>query len=218
MTRYLASLHTVRSVPVPVLLRYYQGTATPAALLASLGCPRSAIPHGASCISLQFGPVAKPTAWVLLGSVYPLRRHSGGRGRFSQVPGEPQLSRRHVLRPRWNCRHLTIAMPPVRPPARRNAEAPTLRISGLVSMALGLAVYASSGESPQSDARLASRCWLDSPVRACTRRVPPKGFSSASYIASSFPRLSVAQSSSLLIRRGLLFVQGFPVFSPVRVW
>ena len=33
-------------------------------------------------------------------------------------------------------------------------------------MALGLAVYASPGESPHSGARLASRCWSDSPGRA----------------------------------------------------
>ena|GEM_PF-6843596 len=39
-------------------------------------------------------------------------------------------------------------------------------ISKLTSMAPELAVYASPGESPHSGARLASRCWSDSPGRA----------------------------------------------------
>src|SRR5437773_12391936 len=45
-----------------------------------------------------------------------------------------------------------------------------------------------------------------------TRRVPTKGFSSASYIASSFPKLRLARSLSLLIVGTYLAVE-----SPLRV-
>ncbi len=75
-------------------------------------------------------------------------------------------------------------------PGHRTAKAPAKGLSALNSMAFGLAVYA-------------SQCWLPSPTQdslpaagqalpdgLSTRKVPMKGFRSASYISSSFPKLS----------------------------
>jgi hypothetical protein len=57
-------------------------------------------------------------------------------------------------------------------------------------MAFGLAVYASQGGLPHHHARLASGRWSGATGRAFTRRLPTKGFKAASYIFSSFPKLT----------------------------
>jgi hypothetical protein len=75
-------------------------------------------------------------------------------------------------------------------PGHRTAKAPAKGLSTLDSMAFGLAVYASPGSLPRHDARLASGRWSGATGRASTRKVPPKGFRFASYISSSFPKLS----------------------------
>ena len=77
-------------------------------------------------------------------------------------------------------------------PARNTAKAPLdAVISELNAKASALAVYASSAGLLR--ARRKTRFWLLAKLYQAglvTRRVPTKGFQDASYISSSFPKLS----------------------------
>ena len=122
--------------------------------------------------------------------------------------GNPHCPSAHVLRPRSAAcvspkRRCTTA------PATGNTRAPALVISELNSMALGFAVYASQRGLPRRRARLASSRWLNSPGRASTRRVPARGFRSASYITTSSPKLCLARSR-LIGPRGICDLAGRP--------
>ncbi len=81
-----------------------------------------------------------------------------------------------ALRPRQDRRHLAIRCPGAAPVTETTKAPATSIISRLNRPASALAVYASPAGSPQHDARLASGCWPGSAGRACTRRVPTKGF------------------------------------------
>ena len=113
-----------------------------------------------------------------------------GDDRISQVPGEPRLSvctcsvdagRTAGTRP------VTV---PQRGPWYRTAKAPAKGLSTLNSMAFGLAVYASQCGLPRPTQDSLPAAGQALPDGLSTRRVPMKGFRAASYISSSFPKLS----------------------------
>ena len=77
----------------------------------------------ASCILLRSAQDTKLAARVLrFGN--PLHRNCRGDDRCSQVPGEPQLSRRHVLRPRQDDVPLTEAEQSRWPPLNERRRLP----------------------------------------------------------------------------------------------
>ena len=78
---------------------------------------------------------------------------------------------------------------PLGPRFLNNEGADNASVSGLHSMAFGIAAYVSRDGCPPNRARLASRCWSGSPGRAFTRRAPLKGFQITSCELSSFPKL-----------------------------
>jgi hypothetical protein len=78
---------------------------------------------------------------------------------------------------------------PLGPRFLNNEGADHASVSGLNSMAFGIAAYVSRDGCPPNRARLASRCWSGSPGRAFTRRAPLKGFQITSCELSSFPKL-----------------------------
>jgi hypothetical protein len=72
----------------------------------------------------------------------------------------------------------------------RTAKAPTKGLATLKSMAFGLAVYASWCRSPRPTQNSLPAAGQALPDGLFTRKVPMKGFRSASYISSSLPKLS----------------------------
>ena len=72
----------------------------------------------------------------------------------------------------------------------RMAKAPAKGLSTLNSMAFGLAVYASQCGLPRPTQNSLPVAGQALPGGLSTRKVPMKGFRSASYISSSLPKLS----------------------------
>ncbi len=104
--------------------------------------------HGITHISLP-PPLRAATSGLGLLPGIPVRECFRGDDRISQVPGEPRFPFAHVLRPRPAPPCLTVCGTPGMAPALRTTKAPTRRtISGLNSMAFGLAVYASRCRLP----------------------------------------------------------------------
>jgi hypothetical protein len=129
---------------VPLDQRYYETLRLLAAHLAALRFLRLAIP--------SFRPRFVPTGsgrepWINLELVSraPAGRHDGD-GKVSQVPGEPPLIIRHVLRPRRDQARgwVQVSLMPGAAPASDNDEgSPRRLISGLNRIAFDLAVHAS---------------------------------------------------------------------------
>ena len=71
----------------------------------------------------------------------------------------------------------------------RTAKAPAMGLSTLNSMAFGLAVYASRSGLPHPTQDSLPAVGQALPDGLSTRKVPMKGFRSASYISSPFPKL-----------------------------
>lgn len=78
-------------------------------------------------------------------------------------------------------------------PGISTAEAPAKGLSKLNSMAFGLAVYASPDALPRTTQDSLPAAGQALPDGLPTRKVPMKGFRSASYISSPFPKLRLAQ-------------------------
>jgi hypothetical protein len=106
------------------------------------------------------------------GLATPCQSLSRGSRRASQVPGEPPLCLRRVLRPRRDRRHQALAVRRRGPRSDKDEGSPRVVLSGLNSTAWALAVYASSRPLPGRDARLASGRWPGSTGWACL----PTGF------------------------------------------
>ena len=104
--------------------------------------------------------------------------------------GNP-LSLCRVLRPRQDRAHQAIAVRRHGPRYVHNEGSHEFQLSRLNRTALGLAVYASSGAVARTRRKTRFRP-LAKRYRTglATRRVPLKGFRGASYISSSFPKLS----------------------------
>src|ERR1700679_2811273 len=75
-------------------------------------------------------------------------------------------------------------------PGHRTARAHAKGLSTLNSMAFGLAVYASQCGLPRPTQNSLPATGQALPDGLSTRKVPMKGFGSASYISSSLPKLS----------------------------
>ena len=103
-----------------------------------------------------------------------------GNDRISQVPGEPRLS----VCPCSVDSGRTARTRPLRcgsvAPGIRKAKAPTKGLSKLNSMAFGLAVYASQCGLPRTTQDSLPAAGQALPDGLSTRRVPTKGFRSAS--------------------------------------
>ncbi len=98
------------------------------------------------------------------------------RRQTSQVPGEPFVTVRLGLGPRWD-RHARPLRRAGAAPGGTTARAPDeKKLSRLDVQAFRLTVYASQGGSPHRHARLASGCWPALPDGIRTRRVPTEGF------------------------------------------
>ncbi len=131
-------------------------------------------------------PAARLTALRFLHLAIPLRFIDEGLS--NPVTPSPGEWRRQDLPRSWGSLHnpsAHVQATPVGPTllaitkcrrgprsAHDEGSQPLYLLSGLSSMALEHAVYASPGLLPHHSARLASRCWLDSPARASH----PKGF------------------------------------------
>jgi hypothetical protein len=187
--RRLASLHWLRPGAVRQLQRYYQDAMTSCrpsrfASLPSLG--------GTSVALVRFAP----------------RRTSAPPGPGVGDPVSPagtSLRKRQDLPSSWRTPIVRLHMfhtdagrtADTRPlrccdmaPGHRTAKAPAKGLSTLNSMAFGLAVYASQCGLPRPTQNSLPAAGQALPGRLSTRKVPLKGFRSASYISSSLPKLS----------------------------
>ena len=89
--------------------------------------------------------------------------------------------------------------PHAAPVTKKTKAARDYNVFGAQSHGLGTRCLRFARCIATEDARLASRCWPNSTGRVwLTRKVPAKGFRDASYIASSFPKLRLAQFHSFI--------------------
>jgi hypothetical protein len=134
--------------PVPRLPRYYQGTATSCRPSRRTSSPSLGGTTGPRTFRSRRRCVPQRRAWGCSPGI-PARECFRGDDRISQVPGEPLFPFAYVLRPRPDPAYLTTCGTSGVAPALRTTKAPTRRtISGLNSMAFGLAVYASRCRLP----------------------------------------------------------------------
>jgi len=135
------------------------------------------------------GPDAGPGPGAL-GLAAPRQKLRKGNDGTSQVPGESSCAYAVFFDPGRTdtSGHTTES---ARPPYWQRRRLPRIyRLSRLNRTACALAVYASPWGLLHPDARLASRCCPLYGTGLVTRRIPTKGFRVASYISSSFPKLS----------------------------
>ena len=163
---------------VPLLRRYYQGATT-----SCRPSRRTSFPSlGGTSVALVLFAPRRTSAPPRPGVGHPVAPAGIYRGndRISQVPGEPRLSvctcsvdagRTACTRP-LRCSSVALGI--------RKAKAPTKGLSKLNSMAFGLAVYASQCGLPRPTQDSLPAAGQALPDGLSTRRVPMKGFRSAS--------------------------------------
>ena len=194
------SLPRVPAVQVPLLHRYYGDVRLPAPLSPRFVVLRLAIPCAAPVFSLPAVQDAQPRAWGSSSGPHTGSLHMETI-RASQVPGEPSCAYALALDP-----GRTGATGPTNvagaASVRVKTKAPTIRgFRGSIPRPWHSLSTLRPRVAP-SDARLAFRCWPALRDGIGYRRVPTEGFRDAIYIASSFPRLCLAQHPRRQTRLG----------------
>jgi hypothetical protein len=165
MNRRLAFLHWLQPGAVRQLHRYYQDAMTPCRPPAALRFLRSAVPRLHSLLSLPGGRVRRQGLELVTRYLRP--GFCRGANRVLPSSWGTTIVRLHMF-PSDAGR--TACTRPLKcssvAPERPSAEAPTIGLSTLDSMAFGFAVYASQCGLLQHHARLASSCWSGSTGRA----------------------------------------------------
>ncbi len=159
------SLHRVPRDQFPGFISTTRVLRLPTVHPAALRCLRLAVPRLHSLPSLLDGRVRRRGLELVTRCLQPGFRRGAKQG-SPKFLGNPNCPFAHVLtdsgrtactRP-LRCSNMALGMP--------TAKAPTIGLSKLNSMAFGLAVYASPGELPQPDAKLASGRWSGAAGRA----------------------------------------------------
>ena len=197
MIRRLASLPGLRSGAVRPLRRYYQG-----AMTSCRPSRRTSLPSFGGTFAFTRSFRSPADEWA--ADAWSWSPGISGRVLTEETTGSPKfLGNPHVRLPCSVDAGRTAYTRPLQcrsvAPGISKAKAPTKGLSALHSMAFGLAVCASPGGLPRSDARLASSRWSDVTGRAFHPQGPDGRFQSASYISSSFPKLAWRK----LIDRGI---------------
>ena len=185
----LPSLDRVPASRVPLLHRYYEvlrlPAAGPAALRYSFTWPYLSV----RLCSLPWTR-RRPGAWSF-GSGSPTPETAERQRRDLSGSWGILLCICRVLRPRQDRLRQDLKQSRHGPHVDNHEGSRKLTpLSRLNRTACALAVYASPWGLLRQDARLASRCCPLYGTGLVTRRIPTKGFRVASYISSSFPKLS----------------------------
>ena len=187
--RRFASLHRVLRGEFPCFDGTIKALRLPAAHPAALRCLRLAVPQRPLVLFAPRRTSAPPRPGVG-DPVSPAGTSLRKRQDLPSSWGTP-IVRLHMFhtdagrtagtRP-LRCRDMALG--------HRTAKAPAKGLSTLNSMAFGLAVYASQCGLPRPTQNSLPAAGQALPDGLSTRKVPMKGFRSASYISSSLPKLS----------------------------
>ena len=180
---------------VPLLQRYYQGITTSCRPSHRTSFPSLGGTSVALAVFAPGGRVRRRGLELVTRYLRPGTRR--GDDRISQVPGEPQLSVRHVPnRRRQDCLHQTIKVQQRGPWYDKSKGSRDWVFRRSIAWLSDSLLYASQCRLPRHHARLASSRWSGATGRASHPQGSDERFQSCPYISSPFPKLLGAMDAT----------------------